>query len=293
MVYFGIAGRLGNWMFQYANAMSYARRIGADVRGYIVEKWSSNFITQYKELFKTLEIVEKIPASVCEYQELRFGYDCILEQRDKDLLLKGYFQSEKYFDKPLVRELFKISKRRESYLRGKYGTWLDRPNVTGISVRRGDYLVNLENFPFVGKRYLKECIERIPECDDFIVCSDDIPWCKRFFLKNFPAKRFLFIEKESAFDQLYVHTLCKNNIVSNSSFSWWGAWLNGNPNKRVLAPSMWFGYKSTRMHIDWSDIYFDGMEIVKNRYSLGMYIYAHLYDWQKQIKKMIREAQSQ
>ena len=82
-------------------------------------------------------------------------------------------------------------------------------------------------------------------------------------------------------DQLYIHTLCRNNIVSNSSFSWWGAWL-GERRRRgegtsglTLAPSMWMGYAPKKEGADWSDIYFDGMEIIKNKYTLRLYLAAH------------------
>lgn len=286
MVYFGIAGRLGNWMFMYANALSYGH---GKAKGYIVEEWSRKFKEQYWEMFPDLEIVNELPDDVVVYEEKRFGYDQIPRFDAPNILLKGYFQSEKYFDEKRVRELYRISSERDLYLRSRYGDWLDRPNVTGVSVRRGDYFVNLENFPFVGEKYLVDCINRIDECRDFIVCSDDIPWCRRFFSRRFPDRQFLFVEGESSVNQLYLHSLCRNNIVSNSSFSWWGAWLNANPTKRVLAPTMWFGFESSRKHIDWTDIYFRGMEIVENHYGIYMYLYAHLYLWQKNLKKKVRE----
>ena len=82
-------------------------------------------------------------------------------------------------------------------------------------------------------------------------------------------------------DQLYVHTLCANNVVSNSSFSWWGAWLAHERRRRaglggrVLAPSMWFGYAAKAAGATWDDLYFAGTEIVPNRYSLRAWLAAH------------------
>ena len=104
---------------------------------------------------------------------------------------------------------------------------------------------------------------------------------RRFFPKAFPDRRFLFVEGESVLDQLYVHTLCANNVVSNSSFSWWGAWLAEQRRRReglhgvTLAPSMWLGYAPRRMGGDWSDVYFDGMEVVRNGYSFRLWLAAH------------------
>lgn len=117
--------------------------------------------------------------------------------------------------------------------------------------------------------------------EDFVVCSDGMTWCRRFFPNAFPDKRFLFVEGESVLDQLYVHTLCANNVVSNSSFSWWGAWLAEQRRRaeglrgRTLAPSMWLGYAPKRMGGDWSDVYFDGMEVVENHYSPRLWLAAH------------------
>ena len=134
-------------------------------------------------------------------------------------MIDGYFQSAKYFDEQLVRRLFSPDPSMVGYLRGKYGAWLDSPGVTGISVRRGgDYLRIPDRHPFVGLGYFKKAISLFPAETKFIVCSDDIRWCR----KHFRGERFLFVEGESVLAQLYVHVLCQNNILSNSSFSWWG-----------------------------------------------------------------------
>ena len=123
---------------------------------------------------------------------------------------------------------------------------------------------------FQSERYFHDCLARLPDVGDLVVCSDGMAWCRRFFPKAFPDRRFLFVEGEGVLDQLAVHTLCANNVVSNSSFSWWGAWLAERRRRaegirgRTLAPSMWLGYAPKRMGGDWSDVYFDGMEVVEN-----------------------------
>ena len=81
----------------------------------------------------------------------------------------------------------------------------------------------------------------------FVVFSDDINWCKEAF-KN---KNFTFIEDEKDYIDLHMMSLCKHNIIVNSTFSWWGAWLNTNPNKIVIAPKVWFGSSS---HEDSKDV---------------------------------------
>jgi hypothetical protein len=72
----------------------------------------------------------------------------------------------------------------------------------------------------------------------FYVFSDDIEWCKNFFSDILD---FEFISGNNEIRDLYLMSSCENNIIANSSFSWWGAWLNKNPNKKVIAPSVWFG----------------------------------------------------
>ena len=71
----------------------------------------------------------------------------------------------------------------------------------------------------------------------YLIFSNDIEWCK----KNFIGNQFIFIEGEKDYIDLWLMSLCKNNIIANSSFSWWGAWLNTNSDKKVITPKNWFG----------------------------------------------------
>ena len=274
MLYFRIGDgtRLGNWMFQYAAAISQHD----EVTCYVVKPEMLPKIRQV-EYFKDLKFTTERPKDCEAWAEGKYGFRPIIRQEPaRDFLLSGFFQTAKYFDPAVVRDAYRISPARETWLRETYGEWLARPKVTSVSVRRGDYLGLPYKHPFVGTKYLREAIARIPECDDFIVCSDDIPWCRRFFPRAFPKKRFRFSECRTALDDLYLASLCQNNIISNSSFHWWGAWLNAHPGKRVIAPSQWFGYVSGPPE-NWKDIYFEGMEILDNGYSIPRYIYAWLY----------------
>lgn len=264
MIYFPFMNgtNLGNWMFQYAAALS----LGQPVKGFLECPGVKSKVLGYRDIFGGIELVESLPKDVQEYEQPCFGYSPFPERlHSGDWLIRGYYQSEKFFSKPLIRKMFAPSDARVDYLQGKYGHWLSREGVTGISVRRGDYFRQLYNHPFVGTRYLTQAIYKFPSCDSFIVCSDDLDWCRKFFVRRFPEKHFLFVENESVLDQLYIHTLCRHNIISNSSFSWWGAWLNSNSDKRVIAPSHWFGFAKK---LDVRDMYWEGMEIIENSYGL-------------------------
>lgn len=277
MVYFRIQGNLGNVLFQRAVALSLrrGRTIG------IGDASTAEKIKGYGRLFADLEVVANPPSDAVIVRQEKCLPTAFPPDDGRDLYLEGYFQSENYFDNDLVYEWAKPSEERVVRLRSKYGDWLERPNVTGISVRRGDYLTKAAWHPFVGERYFHDCLSRLPDTKDFIVCSDGLAWCKRFFPRAFPERNFLFIEDESVLDQLCVHTLCANNIVSNSSFSWWGAWLAEQRRRSegtrglTLAPSMWLGYAPKADGATWDDIYFDGMEIVENHYTLRLWLAAH------------------
>lgn len=278
--------RLGNWMFIYAVAMS----TGEPVSLCEVEESVSSLFDKYQDVFGGIRLRSGVPTGVSKYYEPHFNYTPIPVRKGEDLHIKGYFQSEKYFNESLVRKLFQITPARKKELLAKYGDWLERPGVTGISVRRGDYLKVGYYHPFVGKKYLKHAIDnfRASGVRDFIVCSDDQEWCKQFFAgKQFAGLNFKFIECESVLNQLYIHSLCKNNIISNSSFSWWGAWLNEHSSKRVIAPSQWFGFAFEGGSEAWGDIYFKGTEVLANGYSVGQWLVARYYWYLGRMKRWL------
>ena len=278
MVYFRLFGNLGNLMFQYAAAVTLGRGKAVGVTD---SKETLAQIARYRDVFGELETLPSAPEGAICVEQVRCDPTEFPDSAGRDLFISVYFQSERYFDRDLVYDLFKPKDDRVERLREKYGEWLSRPGVTGISVRRGDYLKKAAWHPFVGEKYFRDCLARLPDVADFIVCSDGMEWCKRFFPSAFPERRFLFVEGESVLDQLYVHTLCSNNVVSNSSFSWWGAWLANERRRRegspgtTFAPSMWLGYAPKRMGGKWEDVYFDGMEVVENRYSFRLWLAAH------------------
>ena len=280
MVYFRMYGNLGNLLFQYAAAMSLGR---GEAIGVTDSASTIAVIRGSAPLFTGLRIAPEASASAEEVRQVKCNHMEFPDVTGRDVLLNGYFQSESYFDIDRVYGLVRPPADREGHLRGKYGDWLSRPGVTGISVRRGDYLKKAAWHPFVGERYFRDCLARLPEVRDFIVCSDGLDWCKGFFPRRFPDRNFLFVEGESVLDQLYVHALCANNVVSNSSFSWWGAWIGTQRRLRetgsrgvTLAPSMWLGRVPKREGATWEDIYFDGMEVVRNGYSFRLWLASHL-----------------
>ncbi len=114
-----------------------------------------------------------------------------------------------------------------------------------VHVRRGDYMAKgyASFFGTVEPSYYTKAIQNIVaqvEQPRFFVFSDQVSWCKANL--NLPGNT-VFVEHntgEDSYKDLILMSKCRHNIMANSSFSWWGAWLNQNPNKRVMAPKQWF-----------------------------------------------------
>ena len=112
-------------------------------------------------------------------------------------------------------------------------------NSVSLHVRRGDYL-NLKNIGVLDVDYYKQAVAYIRknvEKPTFYIFSDDLDWCKKSlgFLDD-----CIYVDRtETEIDDLKLMSCCQHNIIANSSFSWWGAWLNKNPKKTVIAPKSW------------------------------------------------------
>jgi len=231
----GRFGRLGNQMFQIAAV------IGASIRHEMparFPKW------EYAQHFKgTLDQSLGWRPFLKVYRERGYPYQNIPAGSGfpfSGLDLEGYFQSEKYFEHCThkIREIFSPADEIEDILEAKYGHWLSHPQTCSIHVRRTDYLRYQDYHPLQTIAYYESCMAAVPgDAVEFLVFSDDIAWCKSAFL----GPNIHFIEEERDVVALQLMARCKHNIIANSSFSWWGAWLNLHPEKKVFAPRNWFG----------------------------------------------------
>jgi hypothetical protein len=167
-----------------------------------------------------------------EYRETRFAWDPISHQ--PGLRLYGFFQSQQYFGKfaPLIRRLLspRITLSRTKYL-----------GIASVHVRRGDYLDKPDCHPPLSVAYYDKAEEilRRSGISEFIVFSDDPMWCRRTLLPDRRGWRMAKHGNEIA--HLAEMSACEAHIIANSSFSWWGAWLNTSAPKRVIARKKWFG----------------------------------------------------
>lgn len=212
----GDMGRLGNQLFQMAATIALALRNNDD---YVFPLWPSEPFFSLTNCFSA-----NIPNGPT-FKETGFTYSPIPYQPNIDL--EGFFQSEKYFEdqKDIIRSL----------LTPKFGFGIQW-DCTGIHVRKGDYNGLTKEYQQLDMSYYKEAMGMIGS-KNYLVFSDDIAWCK----SNFNGSNILFSEGRNAAEDMILLASCENQIIANSSFSWWGAWLNNNPSKTVIAPAKWFG----------------------------------------------------
>jgi hypothetical protein len=261
MIYVVFCDRLGNNLFQLAAALSISKNVTICVP--IQEEYSAT-LKFSNTFFKGFEILNYIPVGIPVYEEPFHHYNEIPYTEGNDLVIKGYFQSYKYIDRNKVLAQFSIDEDTHSFIR-KYYPELFSKKFTSIHVRRGDYLKMLHKHPFCGLPYYLKAIEKIGKNENFVVVSDDIGWCK----KNLKLDNVIFVENTSPIIDLYIQSICVNNIISNSSFSWWGAFLNEHNNKKVIMPSLWFGYK---FKVNISDLVPPSYIVIKNKYSISLFL---------------------
>ncbi len=154
------------------------------------------------------------------------------------MTINGYFQSEKYFahQRQKILELFAPRQDDLDYMHKKYSWLFENPNTVGVQIRHYKSDPTLGNlYPQYGRDYLEKAMALFPEASLFVISSDNLEFAK----KNMPpsAKNVVFLENEPHYIDFYLLSFCKHNIIANSSFGWWSAWLNQNPNKKVVRPS--------------------------------------------------------
>jgi hypothetical protein len=222
---------IGNQLFQIAAVLSYAKEYGHTpifpclkhpaYGGYI-----SNFLRKLN--------VDDYKGSISFYQEQSFEYSPIPHTTESLCINNSYIQSEKYFahNRELILDTFRLSEEDESYLKDKYGS-LD--STTSLHIRRGDYLQDPNHHTNLTDTDYYDRALKFLNPKKLLIFSDDLSWAKN----KYPEHRV--VEETKDYLEIFLMSFCKDNIIANSTFSWWGAWLNKNSNKRVVAPSNWFG----------------------------------------------------
>ena len=284
---------LGNQMFQYAFARSLAIHTGRDVyidaeslnKKIIGEELGSNTIRDYglsnfnitlkqvdslrrclwnytrkdKWYYEMVEILcEKGKYPYKYYSQKGFddisGYNPSLDEIESNTYIKGWFQSEDYFLGIRNILLNEFTLKNSIKIPKKIKEIILKTESISVHIRRGDYKKN--NMALSKDYYLKaiNLISSKVVHPVWIIFSDDIEFVKNNY---FFEGKAVFIDDSLGmrdFEQLMLMSKCKHNIIANSTFSWWGAWLNKNRNKYVVAPRKWFSSQRNIIPVEWIKI---------------------------------------
>jgi len=241
-----IIGGLGNQMFQYAygrNLELSGRKVVFDVSFFQGNKAKKDVARNFK--LDKFNIQTKI-----EFSGESHGFLDLWNKVKRYLGFKVdlYYQNEKYFINisDNIRQEFTL-KKELSVKAKEILQKINNSNSVSLHVRHGDYVLDKKTNMFHGTcdlDYYGKAMSLIKEKVDspvFFVFSDDIAWTK----DNLKGSEFVFVSCPEIEDveELILMSKCKHNIIANSSFSWWGSWLNSNSDKIVIAPQKWFNDK--------------------------------------------------
>lgn len=265
-----LKGGLGNQMFQIAAAYGHAKDCDQDFAiDYNITHHSGQGHphVKYKDnLYKNIPQKSFKGSDFVIYNEPTFKYKKI-QDTGKDTIIDGYFQSELYFKKYRndIADLFSFPEDIVSQVNDKITKIKDSFKVDQlvcVHVRRGEYLKLPNIHPVQSPTYYKIAMNKFDkDKTGFVVISDDMRWCQdnlngdNVAFCNTGYDYFIEPKTEKLLElfDLYIAAQCDHNIIPNSSFGWWGAWLNENDNT-VYAPATWFGPEGPQ---DYENIYCD------------------------------------
>jgi hypothetical protein len=263
-----LMGGMGNQLFQYAAGRRLASRHHADLvldLGWFAHEGKDVVAPRSFQLggFEIpAALTELDPRVLVDWEQKRRrlfsrrrlevirqrDLDVMLDERvlhaPDDVLLLGYWQSEKYFF-----EVADLVRRDLRFHAEPDGSYADLDEIAGkasgvaVHVRRGDYVTDPGTSAFhgvLGRDYYRRALKLVEERVDqpkFLAFSDEPDWVEREFASEFPLS---VVAGGDAHQELRLMSRCKHHVIANSSFSWWGAWLGEGKGSVVVAPSRWF-----------------------------------------------------
>jgi hypothetical protein len=268
-------GGLGNQLFQYAAArrlsLFHQTELKLDVSSFessgtrqyalapfnVVESFATDYEVNMltgKRLAGVSRLIFRGMQKLKPYYRRRIfaephvrPYDASILKTPKDVYLYGYWQSGKYFAgvEEVIKKEFTLKHRiHESNM--KLAKQISETESVSVHVRRGDYVSDPGTKSVLGTsdfEYYRASMQMMTERvsnPHFFVFSDDPKWVCGTLDTSGPTTIVSHNVGVRDYEDLYLMSNCKHNILANSTFSWWGAWLNPNPNKIVCAPSQWF-----------------------------------------------------
>lgn len=233
--YIGVSAqyRLGNILFQIAAGLSLSLTYNKPL--FIIPNSYGKY-WEYLKSFST-SILSQINMAKDSTNNFSWYIDNFFNFKEikykKNIILKGFFWSENYF-KNYKTEIINTFKPNDEILNIIYNLYGDLSNYTSVQIRRTDFLNGNQMFIALNENYYKKAMNYIGKNEKFIILSDDIEWCKNKF-SDYDA---IYDNSINDIISFYIQTICKNNIISSSTFGWWGAYLNSNKNKIIVAPEL-------------------------------------------------------
>lgn len=220
----GKKGNLGNQLFQIASTIGIANK---NNHQFSFPKWKYSIYFDFN--FPLID--EKLNFQIV--QEESYDYSNI-DLPSGNYNLNGWFQSEKYFDISLVKNSLKFKPFLVNQVNEKYKNIKSNKNIL-ISVRRGDFVNHPKYFQLDYRYYFLALTQNFPDWNKrtLIFTSDDINYCRRHFqfLEN-----SVFVDNLNSVEQLVLATFCDDFVISNSTFSWWQAWIGEKRNSTIIRP---------------------------------------------------------
>lgn len=287
-------GGLGNQMFQYAAGRSLAYRLNCPLlldifflkdrtyrKDFSYRDFSLDIFDLKADILTDIELIRNglvlegyTPKHfISKLMRLISGFKIYVEEDSsfynfevntikRRTYLIGYFQCEKYFENvtDIIRQDFSFPKTL-SFVNERLAKKILHEDSISIHIRRGDYVKNKTVNALFGvcnlEYYYKaiEMITNVVKNPIFYVFSDDLQWAEANLKIDYDTVFVKGNTAETSFEDMRLMSLCKHNIIANSSFSWWAAWLNNNESKMVIAPKMWFANKQhPQLPLSWIEI---------------------------------------
>jgi len=249
MIIVRLIGGLGNQLFQYAAARQLSEIHQTELKidisqfeEYKLHKYSLQHFNIIEDFISKEEI-----CGIKEIKARYFHFDLEFKKISDNIILKGYWQSEKYFVD--IVEIIRQELTVKSPLSGndkKIAEQIMYCDSVSVHIRRTDYLPSTykeQLFEACSLDYYKYSVDRIASAvkrPHFFVFTDDKVWVRENFQLPYPITFVDHNGPDKNYEDMRLMSLCKHNIIANSSFSWWGAWLNKNSKKMIFAPKKWF-----------------------------------------------------
>lgn len=278
----GKKGNLGNQLFQIASTIGIAKKNG---HTFLFPYWV------YSNFFEFPIPMGKIDANDYELLEYKKFEYCSKKIGEGNYDIRGWLQTEKYFNIPMTRHYFTFKKSIRNKLLEKYAFLFTKHTIL-ITIRRGDFVKNPKFYQLPYKYYFLAILKFFPKWEKSILVfmSDDINYCKKHFKS---LNNAFFIDSISPMEQLILGSNCDDFIISNSTFSWWVAWLGEKKTSKIICPIRNFSKKYT-LEND-KDFYpdrwlkFDYKNIsIPNKYYKIIFI-GELYEYWKSFKYRLRK----